>query len=132
SAAHGLLATIPRLHLNVSAEELSADGFSTQLLDTLAINRVPNSAITLELTEDAPLQITPAVAKRLKKIREAGIGLAVDDFGTGYNQLSILRDLPATHLKIARHYIAGIQPDDKIVGGIVKIATDLGMVVVAE
>ena len=128
----GLLAGIPALHLNVSAEELSAPGFNAQLLTMLAVYGVPASSITLELTEDAPLHLTPIVSARVKTLLDMGMGLAVDDFGTGHNQLLVLRDLPATHLKIDRQYIAGIRPGDKIVGGIIRIAHDLGMVVVAE
>lgn len=128
----GLLAGVPTLHLNVSAEELSAPGFNAQLLTMLAIYGVPASSITLELTEDAPLQLTPSVVGRLMVLRDMGMGLAVDDFGTGHNQLLVLRHLPATHLKIDGQYIAGIKPDDKIVGGIIRIAHDLGMVVIAE
>lgn len=128
----GLLAGVPALHLNVSAEELSAPGFNAQLHTMLAVYGIPASSITLELTEDAPLHLTPSVGRSVKSLRDMGVGLAVDDFGTGHNQLLVLRDLPATHLKIDRQYIAGIQPDDKIVGGIIRIAHDLGMVVVAE
>lgn len=128
----GVLASVPTLHLNVSAEELSAPDFNSQLLAMLAIYGVPAPSITLELTEDSRLHLTPSVIRRLMVLRDMGMGLAVDDFGTGHNQLLLLRDLPATHLKIDRQYIAGVLPDDKIVGGIIRIAHDLGMLVIAE
>lgn len=64
-----------------------------------------------------------------------GIGLAFDDFGTGYASLSFLTRMPLTHIKIDKTFVAGI-PDDKslcaIVHSLVAMAHNIGLRVIAE
>ena len=64
--------------------------------------------MTVEITESALLVDQPAVAERLARLREAGITIAVDDFGTGYASLAYLTTLPLDMLKIDRGLIADI------------------------
>jgi EAL domain-containing protein (putative c-di-GMP-specific phosphodiesterase class I) len=91
--------------------------------------------LTVELTEDGLMQTDCASLDTLNKIRELGVGLAIDDFGKGYSSLNYLRQIPATELKIDGQFVNSVAHDEKD-RQIVKTAIELGdafdMAVVAE
>jgi EAL domain-containing protein (putative c-di-GMP-specific phosphodiesterase class I) len=71
----------------------------------------------------------------IKALREQGISIALDDFGTGYSSLSYLRLLPVDTLKIDKSFITRIgedRVDALVVDGIIRLAHNLDLVVVAE
>ena len=71
----------------------------------------------------------------LDVLDKAGFRISIDDFGTGYSSLSMLRMLPVTGLKIDRSFITGLENDRQnqdIVSSTLKMAHDLGFVVIAE
>ena len=72
----------------------------TQLPDTLrrtlARHGLPEKLLTVEITEDLVLSEVPLVTAVMRRLRENGIRVAIDDFGSGYSALSYLRDLPST------------------------------------
>ena len=64
-----------------------------------------------------------------------GVGLAVDDFGTGWSSLSYLRTLPVDTVKVDRSFVAGLGHDQDVASltrAIVRLASDLGMALIAE
>jgi len=94
-----------------------------------------NVLLTIELTEDSLLQSDKDSLSNLKKIRELGVGLAIDDFGKGYSSLTYLKQVPATEIKIDKTFIEIIsvdQADQNIVKAVIDIAHALDMQVVAE
>jgi EAL domain-containing protein (putative c-di-GMP-specific phosphodiesterase class I) len=71
----------------------------------------------------------------LAELREAGFGVAIDDFGAGHSSLARLRDLPATSLKFDRGFterLPGTEADRALVSGMVRLAGALGLGTVAE
>jgi EAL domain-containing protein (putative c-di-GMP-specific phosphodiesterase class I) len=76
-----------------------------------------------------------AAMTTLGQIRAAGIGVLLDDFGTGYSSLTHLRKLPIDGIKIDRSFVGDLSPDQgdpMLVAGVIRLATGLGLEVVAE
>jgi EAL domain-containing protein (putative c-di-GMP-specific phosphodiesterase class I) len=89
----------------------------------------------LELTERSVLADLPRAVEVISALRDAGIGVSLDDFGTGASTLAVLRDLPVDCLKIDRSFVVGLPDsgDDRaVVALVVGLARHLGVAVVAE
>ena len=124
-----------RLSINLLPEDISRDGFETWLLGEIDAAGIDPERITVEITESALLVDQNAVVERLARLREAGIRIAVDDFGTGYTSLAYLTTLPLDMLKIDRGLIADIvggSRDRIVVKALIQLAGDLGLQVVVE
>jgi EAL domain-containing protein (putative c-di-GMP-specific phosphodiesterase class I) len=90
--------------------------------------------LTLEVTENA-LAVAPEARDRLHAVREAGVRVSLDDFGTGFAPLATLRETPVDELKIDRRFVSGIATGDRdaaLVSGLIRLGHDLGLTVVAE
>ncbi len=96
---------------------------------------LPASYIAIEITEALLLDERPAVAATLSKLREAGIQIAVDDFGVGYSAMSDLKKFDIGYLKIDQSFVR-IMATDKdglaIVEASIAMAHKLGIKVIAE
>ncbi|MEM7616109.1 MAG: EAL domain-containing protein, partial [Pseudomonadota bacterium] len=97
---------------------------------------IPMEQITLEVTERAISDGTRhELLPRLDAIRASGASLALDDFGTGHSSITLLKEIPATSVKIDKSFISNIvdnAPDLAIVRHLVPLAHELGYLVVAE
>ncbi len=124
-----------RLAVNVSAIQLRDVKFPRRVADHLAAHHFPASRLELELTESATVADDASIVSTLSELREMGVRLAVDDFGTGYASLSYLRHLSVDVVKIDKSFIAGvgeIPADSAIVLGIMGMAHGLNLVALAE
>lgn len=124
-----------RLSLNCVAEDLQRIGYDNWLLSELALAGFDPQLLTLEITESHVIDQWDAVRARLENLRDAGITIAVDDFGTGFSNLSYLGQLPLDLLKIDRALIEPIEHGrhhQAIVRHTIELAHDLGLRVVAE
>lgn len=122
--------------INVSVRELDAD-FAQAVLDDLAAADVEPQRLTLEVTERVALTGDAPAAEPLFMLAAHGVGIAVDDFGTGFTSLTQLRSMPLTQLKIDRSFIADLTGDHAertrpIVAGIVSLGHSLDLEIVAE
>ena len=99
-----------RLHMsvNLSAPELAAHGLPTELRRVLAESGVDPSTLVLEMTERVLMSDTETTMERLQLLRDLGVRLSVDDFGTGFSSLSYLHTFPIDALKIAKPFLDGI------------------------
>ncbi|TPG35255.1 bifunctional diguanylate cyclase/phosphodiesterase [Mycobacterium hodleri] len=111
----------------------------TQLPDTLILaleqRGLPAELLTVEITEDLVLSEVAMVTSVLRRLREHGIKVAIDDFGSGYSALSYLRDLTIDEVKLDGHFIASVATDTRaaaVVRAVIDLAHDLGIIVVAE
>ena len=102
------------------------------VLDTYGM--APSSR-TIEITEDLVVADFAKARTVLNRLREKGIRVAIDDFGSGYATLTYLRELPADEVKLGREFIAPILHDDRaatIARSVIELAAAFGIATVAE
>jgi diguanylate cyclase (GGDEF)-like protein len=121
--------------INFSPRVLPERGVVEQILDALRIWDIPPESIVLEVTETAVLEDPAVSARLLHRLRDAGLRISIDDFGTGFSSFSYLQQLPATELKIDKTFIADLKHGTrplKLVRSLIDLARNLDMEVVAE
>lgn len=129
--AHAPLA----VSVNLSARQLARDDFANQVGQALEVAGLPASRLKLELTESALAENAERAAAQLNRLQRMGVGLWLDDFGTGHSSLSYLHRLPLEVLKIDRSFVAELDEGDgrpEITRTIVLLAHSLGMLTIAE
>jgi len=106
-----------------------------EIRDLLEKYQIDPQYLELEITESALMSGFDWVIEKLHRLRELGVSVALDDFGTGYSSFSYLQKLPITTLKIDRSFVdnaANMPRQAALLGGIVRMAQELGLVTVAE
>lgn len=123
-----------RLHLNVSAVQLSQPGFAARFLQIVNATETPCERITLEVTESVVVDRLKAALPNLQQLRDLGVGISIDDFGKGYSSLSALEDLPIGEFKIDRSFMErlGLGKGEAVVTAILALGRSMGKTVVAE
>ena len=124
-----------RLSLNVTAMDLFDRTFGEELLAMLDDTGFPADRLTLEITEQALVADLDRSAERLRVLADAGIRIALDDFGAGFCNFKYLKVLPLHVLKLDRSMLDGITDCDKdlaVLRGIVAMARALDLKVIAE
>lgn len=121
--------------VNLSAAQLSGPGLAGLVLELLAQHRLPGSALTLEVTEAVALTAFTVAAAELGRLRAAGVGVCLGDYGTGWSGLARLLELPFDSLKLDRT-LTGYLGSDPRIGAVVTstaaLAADLGLRLVVE
>ncbi len=123
------------MSVNLSPRQLADPRVAERVAELLAEHELPAQALNLEITEGALMDDPELAARILTQLRDLGVGISVDDFGTGYSSLSYLRRFPVTSVKIDRSFVENLgltRHDDAIVTGIINLAHELGLAVVAE
>lgn len=120
--------------INVSPLQFADPGFANSVLAMMQAHGIPLNCVEVEVTETAAVTHLERVLPQLARLREAGAGVAFDDFGTGQSSLTLLRRLPITTLKLDRSMIDPLpEPTaDAIVQAACLLAQALGLEVVAE
>jgi diguanylate cyclase (GGDEF)-like protein len=121
--------------INVSSDQLSDTGFLDRLTSIIAREGVLPYAIKIEITESVAMRFPERARQLIQRLIALGIGVACDDFGTGFSNLSSLREFSFDTLKIDRSFITGdglYNRGGVILQSIISMAHSLGMVVVAE
>ncbi|MBR0797888.1 bifunctional diguanylate cyclase/phosphodiesterase [Bradyrhizobium jicamae] len=121
--------------VNVSPRQIMEPAFVGELRQILADANIDPATLCLELTENVMMSATEEVARLLNEIRQLGVFIAIDDFGTEHSSLSRLRDMPAEVLKIDRSFIDGLSSepgDTAIVSSILSLAYAMGKHTIAE
>lgn len=125
-----------RVGVNLSPVQLGDDAALDRLCGILADSGLAAGAVELELTENLLVDRSPVMLGRMARLRAAGFGLAIDDFGIGYSSLAYLDSFPVTTLKIDRAFVRPLQEQaahrSAIVQAIVAVGRALGIEVVAE
>ena len=124
-----------KISINLLPQDLARENFDQWLLDEIESAGIEPRRVTVEITESALLVDQVAVAERLTRLRDAGLTIAVDDFGTGYASLAYLISLPLDMLKIDRGlitHIVGKSRDRIVVKAMIQLARELGLQVVVE
>lgn len=121
--------------VNLSALDLLRPELPEVVLELLGRYGVPPGALVVEVTESAVMQDLATSIAALQRLRQAGVLVAVDDFGTGQSSLAQLKRLPVDQLKIDKSFVMALRAgtdDEQIVGSILQLAHGLSLVVVAE
>ncbi|MER6301067.1 bifunctional diguanylate cyclase/phosphodiesterase [Kitasatospora sp. NPDC001539] len=121
--------------VNVSPRDVLNPGFAQRVAGHLVRHQVPAHALQLEITERLLLDDSRRAADTLAELRGYGVGMSLDDFGTGHSSLVRLRSLPVGELKIDRSFVSRMVADDHdaaVVRCSVELAHSLGLTVVAE
>ncbi len=124
-----------RLSINVLPEDLARSGYERWLLGEIEAAGLSPERVTIEITESVLLSSDAAIADRLAHLRGAGVGIAVDDFGTGYANLAYLTRLPLDALKIDRSLIADVSAGSRdriVVRAMIRLARELDLKVIVE
>ncbi len=127
--------SIGHLSFNVSPFELLDDKFSESVLGILDKCRVDSSRLLLEITEGAVLPNVALVDSIIGKLRAHGVTFALDDFGRGYSDMSMLRRLPISTIKIDRSLLVDAESDGAarvILCNVITLCRDLGLRSICE
>jgi diguanylate cyclase (GGDEF)-like protein/PAS domain S-box-containing protein len=122
-----------RVSVNVSGRELQDRAFVGRVARCLGDTGLDADALVLEITETVFLRAAETVPV-LAELRELGVRLAIDDFGSGYSSLEYLRRFPVDYLKIDRSFVTGrgLASDVDFLHAIVALADSLDLETVAE
>lgn len=123
------------LAINMSPLELAHPGYATALLDAIASAGLQPADIELEVTESQPLEDPRLLLAQLERLAAAGVGLAVDDFGTGYAGWHTIARLPVRAVKLDRSLVARLSQCDRaktLVKHLAVSGKELGFELVAE
>ena len=121
--------------VNLSVRNLLDPELASLISDLLKIYRLTPSALELEITESMLMSDPDRSLVTLTRLSQLGVGLSVDDYGTGYSSLANIRRLPIDELKIDRSFVSPMLSDESdliIVRSTINLGHDLGLTVVAE
>ena len=134
-AGHLARGDLRYLALNLSPKQFATGWARDRLPAMIAAGEIPSSGVLVEITENALLQDVGAARSTVAMLSKAGVRLAIDDFGIGYSNFSLLRDLRVHVLKMDRSLSINMETDATaraIVECIVALAAKLDIVVIAE
>ncbi len=141
SALHELVAlrnmgyTTFQMAINVSQAQFSHPLFMQTLHKALQDTSAPPQCVELEITESMAMKDPDLLIKTLHQIKQLGVSVSIDDFGTGFSSLSHLQKLDVDKLKIDRAFVNDIQQngsEGSIAKMIVQLGQNLGLSVIAE
>jgi len=124
-----------RVAINCAPPELLSQTFLPRLYAALQEWDIPGDRLVLEVTEDSFLADPQRAREILLELRDHGIQVSIDDYGTGFSSLAYLRNLPVQELKIDRSLVRDVATDDRsrlIVASTHQLAHALDMRTVAE
>lgn len=125
----------PFVSINLATRQLTQPEIVDTIRGILQTTECPPELIKFEITESAIAESTEVAVTTIKKIKDLGIKLCIDDFGTGHSSLSRLSCFPIDTLKIDRSFIEGMSVSGnkaKIAHAIVNLAQSLSMETIAE
>lgn len=123
------------LAVNLSARDLSDATLLDRLGNLLRFHAIEPHRLEVEVTESAVMENPGEAQLVLEKLRDVGVGVAIDDFGVGQSSLTYLKNLPASSLKLDRSFLHNLESEprqEKLVRAAIDMAHDLDLTVVAE
>ncbi len=131
-----LVKHVPRININVSAKQFESNHILHTLQAVLEHASFPPQLLGVEITESLLLSNSECTVRALKQIKELGISIYLDDFGSGYSSLAVLCDYPIDILKMDKSFIDNIDSPDcksaKLCKAIINMAHTISLPVVAE
>lgn len=123
------------ISVNMSRVHLKDPQFVKKLNDICLTHGVSTSSIEIEITESAAYESLDVLTTVFKQLKDYGFHISIDDFGSGYSSLNMLKDLPADVLKIDRAFLAESNSNKRandILGYVIRMAGSLGMHTICE
>ena len=124
-----------RIHVNVSARQLDNGNFAEMIERALCAAHLGPDRLAIEFTETHLARIRPELLEDLRVLSATGVGLAADDYGTGYSPLTKIIELPLDMVKIDKQFIAEMLNDPRsmaVVQALVGLGSALALDVIAE
>ncbi len=121
--------------INISPIQLSNENFLDTIILNLQQTNIDPSIINLELTEESAMNNSEENIKKIKKLRDLGLKIAIDDFGSGYSSFKYIKSFIVDTLKIDMSLIKGIdktKEDYEIANAIINMGKGLDLNIVAE
>ncbi|MDP4088525.1 MAG: EAL domain-containing protein [Bacillota bacterium] len=121
--------------VNISPHQLLQKEFTDFILSTIKRVGISSELVVIEITESVLIESMDLAIRKLKKLRNNNIKIALDDFGCGYSSLTYLRTLPINIVKVDRSFISDIQSLEdtrNMTNIIILLARQLGLSVTAE
>lgn len=123
------------LHVNLSVRDIQFSGLTERIAAMRASGELGNGKVIFEITESAMITNVERARHTMQAIASMGYMFSVDDFGTGFSSLSLLKHLPVKQIKIDRSFVSKLKEDAAdlaIVKSTVFLAKNLGCTLVAE
>lgn len=124
-----------KLSVNISTCQFQDPNLAEKILDILDANGLDPKFLDLEITENSVMQNTELAIETIKKLKNTGIKIAIDDFGSGYSSLNYIRKFFADIIKIDKSFVWNVtrNPSDAtLTTAIINMANALNIAVVAE
>ncbi len=121
--------------VNVSPVQLLADNVPAAIRALQQRHGIPRGALHVELTESVFMRKPQVARMRMLELRVAGVGISIDDFGTGFSSMAYLRNLPLDYIKIDREFVREVHVDARnasICRSLISLAHGLGLGTIAE
>jgi diguanylate cyclase (GGDEF)-like protein len=124
-----------QISINVSPLQIRDPNLVSNILSAMNTANIPTSQIEIELTETSVFESPQRARVALNRMRDAGLSIAMDDFGTGYTSLGQLADLPMDVVKIDRSFVIAMGTSERsraIIESVINMAHALKLRVIAE
>ncbi|HIJ62580.1 MAG TPA: bifunctional diguanylate cyclase/phosphodiesterase, partial [Rhodospirillaceae bacterium] len=121
------------VNVNLSPRQMWNEDYMEEIIGFL--QTLPPGSLKIEVTEGMTISNPEMAEVLLQRFHQIGVPLCIDDFGTGYSSLAYLHRFPFDVLKIDKSFVTGIETSPaqcRLVRGMINLAHELGMVVVAE
>lgn len=124
-----------RIAVNVSPQEFNNDDVVERIVSSLTRYQLPGHVLDVEITENLLLHDVTGVINKVRHLRERGIRISIDDFGTRYSSLNYLRKFPFDTIKIDKSFVRDLvehHGSSPIIHAVIGIARGFGMHLLAE
>jgi len=124
-----------RLAVNISPLDFERDDIVERIFSHLAGHSIPGEFLEIEITENLLLNDAPGVVDKMRLLRDRGVRISIDDFGTRYSSLNYLRSFPISAIKIDQSFVRDVSQKQStlpIITAIIGIARGFGLHLVAE
>jgi len=126
---------IKKIDINLSVAQCMQEILAEQILKINSIYQIPTSIINLEITETAAAHTPEILLKNMQDLADAGFELSLDDYGSGYSNMSYMLNLPFKMIKIDKYIVWAAFTDkcaEKALAATIKMIKEIGMTVLAE
>lgn len=124
-----------RIAVNISPRQMLEDTFIDTVFNALKMSGITPSLLDFELTESIFMDDREILHSNVNKLKQLGISIVIDDFGTGFSSMSYLKSFPISMLKIDKSFISGLpdgSEDAAIIQAVIAMSHNLNIKVIAE